>query len=166
LLPADKEYHKDLAGIVRQAELGFYQDALKACAKASQSADLKESAVALHADILAALDAQVAELAETLKDTEAEGRFAAYLALQKIMKAMPREACGKAAKDACKAVAKDTVIKKELKAQKAFLNIMRQAAKMNTAQKRKVLKPALEKYIKSYAGTYYAREAQKEIAKL
>lgn len=161
ILP-DKKYRPELSNAVRNTELSAFKNALLECIKLSRDKKVKEDAKALKKDILEAASAKVKRLLLVLKDESSKERFSAFLTLRGLAIELKGTEPSKEAIKGLKEARSAPFMKKELKAEKVYMSIIKKASKMKRRKREEALRATLPKFAEKYSDTYYGRLAGKK----
>lgn len=162
VLPADKEYPTELAGIVRLAEAGCIGKALALCASPGRLS--QETAVALKdlkQDILLVADTRMRSRMDVLKNSgnEAATRFETYKELDAMVRECPSAAAAREANAVLAQTRADPLIQKEKMAETAYLLTLQKLQKAHARDKPRLLRE-MEMVSKRHAGTRYGKLAE------
>lgn len=154
VLPAGKEYAKELAHAVLLAESGRIASAIAAARNVGGL-----PGKALEDDLLAIATTRLTDLETKARDAADPQRYVAFMSLRDLTTQLRGLPPAKAAQKAVGEIAKDKAIAREQKAENAWRGLLATVEKQPKDKRIEAMKASIPGFIKAYEGTHFARIA-------
>jgi hypothetical protein len=164
VLPADKKYPDSVAGIARLAEMGQFGQSLKMCGSPAYLMKDKAAVEGLKQDIVASVEARIAEMKRIVEDEKAASwsRYESARDLLALAADVPTVAAAREAQGVAAKALQSPAVLREKQAEEEYGRVSAKLKTTSAADKSRVakeLRAVAEKYKDTKYGNLAATEA-------